>query len=255
MTGISIFLHSIRMVLGNLGPALRIGVLPLLVMAAAGWMFASNFTAPPEGGAPTIPDAGAFGSGLVAMVVQILVSLWIAVAWHRYILLEEEPGAFAPGWNGTAIWAYFKAALIVGILMILLAIPLMMLAGFLAMPSMGASGGEPGLIAGLVFFLLVGIPLTWVGYRLGPVLAGAAIGQGQTLAEAWRATARGAVDLLVLAAVSVLALWLPVMVVSVLPGVLAVVLNAVINWASVMVGVGIITTIFGHYVQGRALNA
>lgn len=254
MTGISIFVHAIRMVVNNLGPALRIGVVPLLVMAAAGWFFGSGFTPMTESGPAVVPDAGAFGRGLVAMVVSILMSLWIAVAWHRFILLEEYPGAFLPHWNGGAIWSYFKATVIVAILMILLAIPLVIVVGMLSAPALMADS-EPGLLFGLVFFLVVGIPLTWVGYRLGPVLAGAAIGQGQALKEAWRATARGSADLLVLAVVSVLAIWLPAMVLGALPPVLAVPFNAVLNWVSVMVGVGIITTIYGHYVQGRALNA
>lgn len=254
MTGISIFVHAVKMVLNNLGPALRIGVVPLLILAAAGWMFSSNFTSSPGGGPATIPDAGAFGSGFVLMVVSILVSLWIAVAWHRYILLEEEPGAFMPGWNGSAIWAYFKTAFLIGLILIVAAIPLVMVAGILVFPGL-ASDGEPGLFAGFMFLVIVVLPLTWLGYRFGPSLAGAAVDDRRGLGEAWSATSRGAVDLLVLALVSVVVFWVPSTIVAELPRLLAVPLNAVIQWAATMVGVGVITTIFGHYVQGRALNA
>ena len=254
MAGLSIFIHAVRMVLGNLNPALRIGAGPVLVMVIAGWLLASN-AVPSDGAVPQMPGAGAFGGGLLLVVVQVLASLWVAVAWHRYILLEEQPGAFLPVWNGGAIWSYFKAGLIVGLVVFALAIPLMVVAIMVLMPGTMANDQPPGLFAGLVMFLVVGIPATWLGYRLGPKLAGAAIGEGLTLGEAWRATARGAADLLGLAAVSAVALWLPLMLVEQMPGILRLLLSAVLNWASVMVGVGIITTIYGHYVQGRSLNA
>lgn len=254
MAGLSIFVHAVRMVLGSLNPALRIGAVPVLVMVISGWLLASG-TAPVDGTVPQMPGAGAFGGGLLLMVVQVLASLWVAVAWHRYILLEEQPGAFLPVWNGAAIWSYFKAGLIVGLIIAALAIPLMVIVMLVLMPGMMESNQPPGLFAGLVIFLVVGIPATWLGYRLGPKLAGAAIGQDLSVGEAWRATARGAVDLLGLAVVSAVALWLPLMIVGQLPGILRLLLSAVLNWASVMVGVGIITTIYGHYVQGRALNA
>lgn len=255
MGGVSIFVHAVRMVLGNLGPALRIGVVPLLITAVAGWFFASNVA--PVGPVPQMPDSGAFGSGLVLIVVQILVSLWVAVAWHRYILLEEQPGAFLPQWNGNAIWEYFKVALIVGVILFLLSIVISLVAGLVVMPLL-ISGSGPGLIAGMLIFVIVALPLAWIGYRLGPSLAGAAIGDPRTLGESWAATARGSTDLVILAIVSVLVLWLaqlPVMALQFTVPILATALSAVINWLTVMIGVGVITTIYGHYVQGRPLNA
>ena len=251
MTGVSIFVHAVKMVLNNLGPALRIGVVPLLILAIAGWALAP--AAPPPGEI-ALPTAAGFGGGFLLMVVSILVSLWIAVAWHRYILLEEQPGAFLPQWNGTASWAYFKVALILGLLLIVVAVPLMLLGGFVLFASL-AEDGQPGLVTGFLFFLLVGLPLTWLGYRLGPEQAGAAPDEPLSQGESWRATAPGAADLVVLALVSVVALWLPSFIVAELPRVLSVPLGAVIQWAATMIGVGVITTIFGHYVQGRALNA
>lgn len=255
MNGVSIFVHAVRMVLGNLGPALRIGVVPLLITAVAGWFFASNVA--PTGAVPQMPGAGAFGSGLVLIVVQILVSLWVAVAWHRYILLEEQPGAFLPQWNGAAVWAYFKIAFIVGLILFLLSIVISLVAGFLVMPLM-MSGSGPGLIAGMVLFVVIALPLIWLGYRFGPSLAGAAVGDPRTLGESWAATARGAVDLFILAIVSVVVLWLaqlPVMALQLSVPILATALAAVVNWLTVMIGVGVVTTIYGHYIQGRPLNA
>lgn len=257
MNGVSIFVHAVRMALNNLGPALRIGVVPLLILAVAGWIFAANVVPSHPGAMPQMPGAGAFGSGLLLIVVQILVSIWIAVAWHRFILLEEQPGAFLPVWNGGAIWAYFKVALIVGLLLFLLSIVISLVAGLLVLPII-AVGGQPGLLAGAVLFLVIGLPLAWIGLRLGPALAGAAIGDPLTLGDSWAATGRGAVDLLVLAVVSVLALWLvtlPLIWLQFVAPAVATLLSAVINFASVMIGVGIITTIYGHYVQGRPLNA
>lgn len=254
MTGVSIFVHAVKMVLNNLGPALRIGVVPILVMAVSGWFFGSGFTPGTEGGPDVLPDANAFGRGVVALVVSLLMSLWVAVAWHRYILLEEEPGAIMPNWNGGAIWAYFKAAVVLALIMIVAALPLTLLGGFVLFASV-AENGPPGLVTGFLFFLLVGLPLTWLGYRLGASLAGAATDAPLSLGDSWRATAPGAADLAVLALVSVVALWLPSTLVAELPAALAIPLGALVNWAATMIGVGVITTIYGHYVQGRALNA
>ncbi len=257
MNGISIFKHAVQMVLGNLGAALRIGFLPQLALVLLAWLLTTPAPqlAVGEGGLPALPDAGAFTGGLLVLVAQLLIALWVAVAWHRYVLLEEQPGAFLPGWNGAAIWAYFKAAFVLAIVVLLVSLPLSFIGGLVSAPLL-LSGA--GLLAVLLMFVIVGLPVAWVGYRLSPMLPGAAIGEPLALGQAWAATDRAGPGLLMLALVSVVAVWalqLPLLWLALAAPILALVWSLLTNWLIVMVGAGIATTIYGHYVQGRPLNA
>jgi hypothetical protein len=132
------------------------------------------------------------GTAMILAFARIIVGIWVAVAWHRYILLEEEPGALLPAWNGAAIWAYFKAGLMVGLILLVVLLPLMTVAGFLLVPLAGPSAASPPLLLGLIGFLVAFLPAIFIFYRLSPALPAAAIGRPLTLREAWFQTGSAA---------------------------------------------------------------
>jgi hypothetical protein len=43
----------------------------------------------------------------VTMTFSMIVTLWVAVTWHRYVLLEEAPNGWIPRWNMSANCSYF----------------------------------------------------------------------------------------------------------------------------------------------------
>ncbi|GAB1378068.1 hypothetical protein [Pararhodobacter aggregans] len=250
MQGLAIFIHAVRMVLGNLGQALRIGGVALAVMVA---LTLSLGATPEAGAAPSV-------AAIVLDVARIIVGLWVVVAWHRFILLEEAPGAFLPAWNGAAIWGYFKAGFVLGLIIALLFIPLMLIAGLVVFPLLGAGAdaASPGLVAGLVAFVVTLLPAIYVFYRLSPVLPGAAIERPLTLREAWYQTGTSGAAFITLALASLLAGWaldalIPALAQVSVP--LALIWSAVTQWLVFLVGASILTTLYGHYIEKRELNA
>lgn len=256
MNGLNLFVHAVGMVLNNLGAALRISgalmgaqLLLLLILGTGFLLVGEDMTGRIETG--NFPFLGAF----LTMIVLIVLSMWIAVAWHRFILREEVPTGALPRFDGGAIWSYFVAGVIFGLILILVSIPFGILGGVLVAPMIMGRGGEPGLIAAFLLFIIVYLPVAYVAYRISPILPSAALKARMPLKEAWYATGTSGSAFVALTVVSVLAAWLLNAPAQVLPGVLAVIWAFLANWVTVLVGASILTTIYGHYVEGRPLNA
>ena len=252
MDGLRIFIHALRMVFGNLGAVIRISgvffvvVLGLLLVAGEGYF------AVPEAG-EFLPSGRVAGTMFLLSVAQILLGLWVVVAWHRFVLLEEQPGALAPAWNGAAIWQYFKAGVIYTLVLVVLVIPLGTIVGMALLPMLGASGVGVLLVGGLVY-----IPAAYIGYRIAPILPAAAVGRNLPLREAFYATGASGGSFIVLAVVTIAASWLvglPAGILAQSSVQLALVWTALSHWLSIMVGASILTTIYGVYVEKRTLNA
>ena len=98
--GWDIVRHSFAMLFRNFGNALRISVGPILIALVAGFLilgvFGSNLDALPQDiEQGQLPPEIAFAV-LLILLLFIFVSAWIAVAWHRFILLEDYPGLLPP---------------------------------------------------------------------------------------------------------------------------------------------------------------
>ena len=255
MIGVEIFVHAVRMVLNNLATAARISAVLMAVQLGVVILLGASFILSGEDMTErmmqgTYPWFGAF----LSFVVIIVTGLWIAVAWHRFILREEVPTGPVPPFNGGAIAAYFVAGIIFALVLIAVAIPFAILAGIVMAPVLMAGGSEPGLLAGLVMAAIIYLPVSWVGYRISPILPSAALGERMALKDAWYATGTSGAGFVVLTLVSVAAGLLIGLPQSVLPGALALVWGFLANWAMMLVGASILTTIYGHYVERRPLN-
>ncbi|WP_323035142.1 hypothetical protein [Pararhodobacter sp.] len=260
MEGVRIFIHAVRMVLGNLNVALRVSGALLAIHLVIGLMAGEAYFSSGMGMSGGAPGEMPQFSGLMFLlsVLQIIFGLWIAVAWHRFILLEEQPGAFLPVWNGAAIWSYFKAGFVLALIVIVAVIPMMFLAGLVVLPFVAGDMGSPGLLPGLIGFAIMYLPAAYIAYRISPMLPSAAVGKRMTVKEAWQSTSTSGLSFVVLTLVSVLAGWLIYMPAGLLAGnalIIAVIWAALAQWLSILVGASILTTIYGHYVQKRELNA
>ncbi|WP_417586763.1 hypothetical protein [Pararhodobacter oceanensis] len=260
MQGIQIFTHAVGMVTRNFNAVLRIAGILLLVQLvlvfSLGEAYFARGMASGEVVGEMMGTAQSSGLLLIASLVQFVFALWIAVAWHRYILLQQEPAGYIPAWNGAEIIGYFKAGLILVLILIAVMIPVMMIGGMLLLPL--ATNGQASLLAGLLGALLLYVPAAYIAYRLSPILPAAAIGKAMTLKDAWYQTSPSGAAFVVLTVVSVLAGWLVNMPASLIAPValpIALVWVAVAQWLAIVVGASILTTIYGHYVQKRDLNA
>ncbi len=251
--GWKIFLHSLRMVFGNFGAALRVSLVPYLMQVAVSFYvfmkFRTVFQMIQAGMTPQMPP-GFIGLSLLSAAVTLITSLWIAVAWHRFVLLEEEPGAIMPKFHAAEMARYFGISLLISLIMLVIGFAAMIVMMIL----MSIAGPSPFMM--LIGTFVVIIPLVYVFYRLSPALPAAAIGRRLSLGEAWNATAPAGsaiFTIAILGAVAGIILQLP-SVLDANPGsIINLVYGQVTGWIVMMVGISVLTTIYGVYVEGREI--
>lgn len=260
--GWQILLHALSMLWRNLGAALRLSVGPALL--AAGFMvlvlgLGGGVMAAFE---PASRAAGLAGLGLLAglmlgVLAAFVAMLWIAVGWHRYVLLQEPVQGIFPPLRGDAMAGYLGRSIVIAVITLVV---VALVGGALglalgAVTTPGQGWERPGLA--LVWSGALGLVATVIGYRLGPMLPASAIGAPIGIAAAWRATRGANLAFVALAVLTVLlsglvqavgtallALWAP----------LGMVWNLAAGWASGMIAISLLTTLHGHFVQGRPLG-
>lgn len=252
MQGWKIFTHSVRMIFGNLGAAFRISLVLYLVQVAVGVYHTSRFgddvRAMQMSGRMDTPP-GFWPVLLLVIVVSVITSLWIAVSWHRYVLLEENPSAVVPPFRGDQILSYLGKTILLGLL---LAITGFMVGMILALV-FGMIAGPVGVMVSV--FLTFGL-LVYLSYRFALVLPATAIGQPLTFAESLGKTspASGAIiQLSVIAIGFAVLIELPQFMNADPNSIVNIIYIYVLGWITMMVGISILTTLYGVYVEGREL--
>jgi hypothetical protein len=143
------------------------------------------------------------------------------------------------------------------LLMVIVALPISVVAGFIMAPVMSGSAMAVALI-GLLITVGLGAVLSYFWFRVAVILPGTALGKPLTVGRGWAATAgiKGAIFsaalILVLLNVGVTILLGPIMAGMPIVGTL---INLAVNWVTLMVGVSILTTLYGHVIEGRDLAA
>lgn len=244
---------AVRDILDNPGAALRVSAVPMLILTFGGGRFLAEAARVQQGGwfVPGRFDPWLWGAGIALTVIP---SLWIAVGWHRFVILGEAPSWFVTRRAGGR-WvayggAYLAILLVVALLGILLTLVLRLAgaalrwdpAGFgptaaVALRAIGDAGGV------ILFSYLV--------LRFAPTAVGAACGRHVPLAAAWDATGRGRwAILLVLLGVMGLA-WLFERIVQGLSmtGLVLGGYELASAWFLVMLNVGILTTIHARFAE------
>jgi hypothetical protein len=260
MKGLDIFLHSLRQVLGNLPNAIKISAVPFGIQFVATFLLTR-----PDRTMAMMQDPMAMMQGgpsllaqLANLVIVIVTSIWMAIAWHRFILKNEAPAGFVPPIDGNRMGAYFLRSLLIGIILIVLGFVLGIVAGFIMIGLIGAGGGGMGTIFTItvISLLLVYFPLFVIGYRLSTALPGTAIDNAGTFMSGWEATAGETGAFVGLGLISVLAMVVSaVLTIFVLAKitVLFIAWTLVFNWLAVLVGLSVLTTLYGHYIEKRPL--
>ena len=254
-----IFVHAIRLVFGHLGVALRIGGVLYLVQLAA-TILAVFTTASWVTNSAAGPDPGALLYLIAAIVVLTVTGAWIAVAWHRYVLLDEMPGAFVARFNGDRTFAYVGRSFLLALIASGLGLVASIIIGVIATPVLTVAtqlSSSAMVLVGFFVFLLVYVPLAIVICRLALVLPASAIGQPMRFGEAWAATSKASGAIVGIALLSAVCVWLldlPSLLLTFGPLLwVRIVWQTLVGWIELMVGVGILTTLYGHYVQRRPI--
>lgn len=248
--GFRIFAHAIALVFNNLGPALRISALLYFVPAVLAQVAIVTIVMQSAD-----PQATLRVTTIAFSIVAAAAALWIAVAWHRYVLLDEAPGAALPVFHGDRVLAYFGNTLLVGLIAFAIALvtflPLgLLMAGF-------ARGGAVASYAALLVPLISIFVIAVFMYRFTLILPASAVGKPIKLSEAWAATrgANGAIFVIAfLSSLCVVVLSLPVVWLA-QSGIwwVAAIWEILVGWIQLIVGVSIVTTLYGHYIEKRPL--
>lgn len=186
---------------------------------------------------------------IAVLVLQVLLGLWVAVAWHRFVLLEERATTILPAFNRTLIVAYLIKTLL---LLLVVLVVSFFVGGFFGFVSSATKNVWIALFAGSVI-TATGL---WTTFRVSPMLPAAALGETMSLKDAWVSTKEHSGSLFILVILLVVATnAFNFLVSSVLAGsvVLLIVVGVVQTWFLLMLNISILTTIYGVAVEKRPL--
>lgn len=245
----SILAHALKMVFSNFVAVVKLSAGPFSVMMIVAvilqGMGINVFNELSAQGTPN--QTGYF---LLYTLFSIVMTLWIVVNWHRFILLEERPDGAFPPFRGGEMATYFFTGLAIYIgCAIIGGIP-----GYFGVTIFIASGmGALAVIWVLAVVVAVGI----LAFRLSVLLPAVAIGRPLGISGALEATrgSNGTIALMIfLLIVGAFVALLPALLFAFIPFGQFIV-QVIYQWLSMIVGASIMTTLYGHYVEKRDLVA
>ncbi|MFT5343510.1 MAG: hypothetical protein ACI9BH_002729 [Paracoccaceae bacterium] len=248
MQGIELVAHAIKMLFRDIWAMVKLTVLPMLIgftlMIFISFLFSSDGlyamltgAKPPQHG----QGAGDFLADILALFILVTTMFWAAIGWHLFVLLEEHPGRILPHFSQNLAVAYLWATIRLGLISYILLIPFMFFI-------MAFVGGGPQML------LIVSIASTAIYaliLRFGLVLPGAAVGKPMSLRQSWTLT-KGKFGLIIFVALALTVLG-NLAKVNLVPEYLGWAISIFLSWFSFAFGISILTTIYGVYVEKRAL--
>lgn len=251
MNGLHILMHSMRMVSGNLGAALRIGLVPgAILLGCAAVLFVGLAPMVEQAMAGEKTAFGTYVFGFMTVFIGfILAVVMFAVNWHRFILLEEYPSGLGLQFHGREMLSYFGIGFLLALILILPMMLALMVVASIAMALQSAG-------AATVLSFLISFVFSAVFLRLGVVLPAVAIRKKIRIGQAWDATSGHMGDFLMLAVVmAVLQTVLEQAGPLLGQSVMAVVVLVAGNLFFAVVNISVLTTLYGHYIEGRPLTS
>ena len=198
---------------------------------------------------------------LPMLAVSIVAYASIAVNWHRYVLLDEV----ADGWQrlriDTLMWRYIGNGFLIGLILVAGAFAAGLGIALIGM-IFGAIIGKAATIIVVPAMLALYAGVLVAAYRLSVKLPAIALGRRDfSLRDAWTATAENfwpLLGLIVLFVTGVLIAALGMFLISYIFGALgtvglslALAIQVVVNWVATILGVTLLTSLYGFFVEGR----
>jgi hypothetical protein len=256
----AIFKHAVWMVFANFRDALRVTGMLYLAMFVCQIILIGEFIFDPNAMQIAV-QSGTFPWDQFAlyMVLVTVGSMWAAIGWHRFVLLEESPRLlprFLPGPMLTYLGKTMQMTLVV----ILASVVIFAILGLVVLAIVYiVSFSNPSIVAMMMASsvgMLAGfIPVIMLWLRLAVLLPAAALGLPMTMGQALGKT-RGRNPMLLVLAV----IMLFVFAIAMLPGryfvdapTMNIAFTFFIGWFQLIVAASLVTTLYGVYVEGRDL--
>lgn len=257
--------QAIRQLAAEPWVTLRLSALPFLaaLIATVGllWLVVPGQVSETVHAGPlTLHGRAIFSALLPILVFWCFALLWVAVGWHRHVLLDERPLAAMPRLHAGRMLAYLGWGLLILVTGALLAWPSFFVATIFVKGVLG--GGGPAPMTGRIAFVFVLLWLLrtvfmWLFYRVAPLLPAVACGRKMNIGDAWHETRNAGGTLFVLAVLTFLADFLLNLPAGLaLHGIAASAEElwaVLVLWLETMFGLSILTTIYGHYIEKRPL--
>lgn len=250
MKGWQVFRHSFNLVMANLDQALRLSLVLYIIQS---FYTIYSLLNPPrmmdvEGTEVPMMSPETILPTILLGALAVIASLWIAVAWHRYALTGEQASGWLPSFHGSAVLGYLGRSILIGILVVLAVMVLSIPVGLISI-------GLPGL-AGPMSLFLIGLA-GYLFFRLGVMLPAVALGERLTLGQAWEATKGESGTIVTLALIVVgasIVIQLPSWFNDDPSSIINIVYSLVVNWFATIVGISVLTTLYGHFVEQRPID-
>lgn len=241
----AIFKHSLKLVTNNKNAVLKI-TLPFLI--ATLFLHALMiFNA-----ATNLFDSNVFSKLiLLAYAAVAFVSYpWIAVAWHRYILIDEYPGNL-PIFHGKTILLYMLTGTLIGLVLISSILPFLLF-------SMITTEAYALMFAVTLATAVGIITASVVMMRLSTALPGVALGNTASFRDVWNVT-RGHTKTFVGLILMLFVANAPIHIISLILlnspfPIISILWDTISGFAIVMIGLSVITTQYGYFVEKRSLQ-
>jgi len=192
---------------------------------------------------------GSVTHGLLLIVISLFTFALMAILWHRFILCDDLSDP-PPPVSFSLVFDYVIQSIIISILIAFACIPFMIIAAVLLFIS-----AELWQFATV---LLLPIFIFWLAQRLGIVLPAFAIGKQTYGEKVWAHTSEVSLQILIMGGLFSLCSFAAVAVISWLytsiGGTLAIVVLSFCSWLAFLINVSILTTLYGHLVQGKSLD-
>lgn len=254
-------MHSVLMLIRNIRTLAQLSILPAVFYGLT-WLgfsqaVSDSYLIPSQEDVRTLLISGqtnwlAFAGFLV---LSVFIGVWLAVGWHRFVLIGERQTLIGPRMNVVYVAAYFWCVITVVVVILLISIPLG-LALFLPAFLGAMAGPSAVLIATTLASVLFAIIASAVILRISLILPSAAIGEPMTIGEAWDHSSDRGWSIWQIASVVTLAQFisqLPAtyLELSVIMSALTLLLGAIYTFLNL----SILTTLYAHWVEERDLTA
>ena len=251
--------HAFFMVYSNFGQALLLSIGPFLLALGAIYLLSETFSIGAitvmMGLNPASADPVIIAILILMAFIFVFTNCWIAVGWHRFILLQEYV-QILPKLSDRPILSYLWRSVVIGLWILLIVFAFGLFVGMVVTVVLALAG--PNFTSVLEFGLNLSLTAitSYAWFRMGLVLPALAVNEPMSIRTSLRETEQFGKTIwqvvFILIFLNLIARLFSDALID-LPLIVQMSVNAAIYWVTFMVGLSILTTFYGHLIEKRPL--